>query len=179
MSSKVGFKATTLAPGETGGTGNDQGPSSPDGGTANLAPVISGTPATVALVGMPYSFQPSASDPDRGPAGLSFDIANTPAWASFDAETGRLWGTPAAGNIGTTSGITISVSDGDQTAELPKFNLTVQAAPVVNEGTAGVVKFFVDGKSDFTAWTDNPTEAQKAVMLDNYYRMQPSMPPCE
>ncbi|MEJ2139438.1 MAG: DNRLRE domain-containing protein [Gammaproteobacteria bacterium] len=169
LSPQVGFKATTLLAGDVGG---DSGSSGSGDGSANLAPVISGTPATTALVGVAYNFRPSASDPDGSPAGLTFDIVNMPGWAQFDNGTGRLWGTPAASNIGKTTGITISVSDGGKSASLAEFDLTVQAAPVANEGTAGVVKFFVDGKADFTPWTDNPTEAQKAVMLENYYRMQ-------
>ena len=63
--------------------------------------------------------------PTRDP--LTFSIANPPAWASFDAATGRLSGTPAAQHVGTTSGIVISVSDGEATTSLAAFNITVQA----------------------------------------------------
>lgn len=36
-----------------------------------------------------------------------------PSWANFDFLNGRLWGTPAYGDAGTYSGITITASDGD------------------------------------------------------------------
>ncbi len=49
---------------------------------ANRAPTISGTPATTVTAGKPYSFQPTANDPDGQV--LAFGIANKPAWASFD-----------------------------------------------------------------------------------------------
>jgi hypothetical protein len=99
-------------------------------GGGNKPPVISGTPATSVGVGQAYSFQPTAADPDGN--ALGFGIANKPAWASFDIYTGRLSGTPGAADVGTTSSIVISVSDGSATATLPAFNLTVQAAPVEN-----------------------------------------------
>ena len=99
-------------------------------GNGNKPPVISGTPASSIGVGQAYSFQPQASDPDGN--ALGFGIANKPAWANFDIYTGRLSGTPGAGDVGTTSNIVISVSDGSASATLPAFNLTVQAAPVEN-----------------------------------------------
>jgi hypothetical protein len=91
----------------------------------NRPPTISGTPATSVLQGTLYSFQPTASDPDGNP--LTFGIASKPAWASFDPATGRLQGTPAAANVGTTTNIVISVSDGTASASLPAFSVAVQA----------------------------------------------------
>ena len=60
--------------------------------------------------GTAYSFTPTASDPDGNT--LTFSIANKPSWATFNTGTGRLQGTPSAGDVGTTTGIVISVSDG-------------------------------------------------------------------
>jgi len=77
------------------------------------------------LTGAAYAFQPTASDPDGNP--LTFSIANRPAWAAFDAATGRLSGNPTAANVGTTSGIVISVSDGVASASLAAFSVAVQA----------------------------------------------------
>ena len=94
--------------------------------TAGGAPTISGTPATTAVEGQAYAFQPSARDPDGQP--LSFAIVNRPGWASFDAATGRLAGIPPAGSAGVYSGITISVSDGASTASLAPFAITVAGA---------------------------------------------------
>jgi len=91
---------------------------------ANRPPVISGNPATSVTVGQSYSFTPTASDPD-GQA-LSFTIANKPSWATFNSSTGRLSGTPTAGDAGTYPGIVISVSDGTASASLPGMTLTVQ-----------------------------------------------------
>ena len=98
------------------------------GGTStNRPPTISGTPPTTTTVGAAYSFAPTASDPDGNT--LTFAIANLPSWATFNATTGRLTGTPAAANVGTFSNVAISVSDGSASASLPAFTITVNAAP--------------------------------------------------
>lgn len=92
-------------------------------GVANRAPTIGGSPATSIAVGSAYAFAPSSSDAD-GDA-LTFSIANKPAWATFSTSTGQLSGTPAAGDVGTASGVTISVSDGNTSTALAAFSITV------------------------------------------------------
>lgn len=91
--------------------------------TASDAPAISGAPATSVVVGNTYRFTPAASSP-RGQA-LTFSIFGKPSWASFDESTGELSGAPDAGDVGTSSGIVISVSDGGQSASLPAFAIAV------------------------------------------------------
>ncbi|MEN8801469.1 MAG: putative Ig domain-containing protein, partial [Thiogranum sp.] len=57
---------------------------------------------------------------------LTFSIQSAPAWATLDPATGALTGTPTNADVGTTSGILISVSDGNNPAvSLPAFDLTV------------------------------------------------------
>ncbi len=106
------------AGGATGGT---------TGGTVtNALPTISGSPATTVTVGSQYAFQPTASDPNGD--SLTFSITNRPAWATFNTTTGRLEGTPAAANVGTTSNIVIGVNDGKASVQLPAFSIAVNAA---------------------------------------------------
>ncbi|HEX5419595.1 MAG TPA: putative Ig domain-containing protein, partial [Gammaproteobacteria bacterium] len=93
----------------------------------NAAPTISGSPKTSVTAGKAYAFTPAAADADGDV--LTFSIASPPAWASFDASTGALAGTPSSNDVGTYAGITISVSDGQATASLPAFTLTVSAPP--------------------------------------------------
>ena len=94
----------------------------------NTAPVISGSPATQVTAGQSYAFSPAASDADGDR--LSFSVSNKPAWASFDTASGRLSGTPGSTHVGTTSGIVISVSDGQASAAaLPAFAIEVTAVP--------------------------------------------------
>jgi len=123
---------------------------------SNSVPVISGSPATSVNEGAAYEFTPSASDAD-GDA-LVFDIANRPSWASFDSSTGRLAGTPASGDAGTYGNIVISVSDGQDSASLAGFTITVQAvvtnsAPTISGTPAKAVTegsqyTFTPGASD-------------------------------
>ena len=89
----------------------------------NSAPVVSGSPETAATAGSTYTFQPSASDPEGDP--IEFQVSNLPVWASFDARTGRLAGTPADADVGTYANIVISVSDGRATTALAPFTITV------------------------------------------------------
>jgi hypothetical protein len=96
--------------------------------SSNTPPVISGTPATTATVGTQYTFTPTASDANAGTT-LTFSITNKPSWATFSTANGRLQGTPASANIGTFANVTITVSDGQDTAQLPAFTITVSAAP--------------------------------------------------
>jgi len=94
----------------------------------NNAPKISGTPSTGLYVNQTYDFTPSATDAD-GDA-LNFTIENKPSWAVFNQTTGRLSGTAA---VGTFSNIVISVSDGQTSASLSSFTITVSnRAPVIS-----------------------------------------------
>jgi len=90
---------------------------------ANLAPSISGKPASFVYVGDAYSFRPTASDPER--ATLRYTIANKPAWATFSTSTGLLSGKPGA--VGYWINIQIAVSDGVNTTALPAFALRAQS----------------------------------------------------
>lgn len=105
-------------------------------GTATLAPftikvmsvpppTISGAPATTAVVGKVYAFTPTTTNPSGGT--MSFIIANQPVWASFNATTGQLSGTPAASDVGTAANIIITVSDGTSKASLAPFSISVTA----------------------------------------------------
>ena len=89
----------------------------------NRAPTISGTPSTSVNVGSAFSFRPSAADADGNT--LTFAISNRPAWATFNAATGQLTGTPTATSAGTYSNIVISVSDGTASAALAPFSIAV------------------------------------------------------
>jgi hypothetical protein len=108
----------------------------------NDAPTIGGTPATTVAEGSPYSFTPTAGDPDVGDT-LTFSITNQPTWASFDTATGALTGTPGSTAVGTTTGIVISVSDATVSVSLPAFDLEVTAldsnADGISDGQAAAI----------------------------------------
>ena len=92
---------------------------------SNRAPTISGSPPLQVTEGQPYSFTPTASDADGDT--LTFSIEQPPSWAIFDPDSGSLTGTPETTDIGTSPSVTISVSDGTDSASLAPFDLEVQS----------------------------------------------------
>lgn len=103
----------------------------------NRAPEISGTPAGSVAEDSAYVFLPSASDADGD--SLSFSISNRPVWASFNAGTGRLSGTPNNSHVGNYGDITITVSDGKSVVALGPFSIRVintNDAPVISGSPA-------------------------------------------
>src|SRR5271170_921553 len=98
--------------------------------TVTVTPTILGSPATSVTVGNSYSFTPTATGASG--ATLSFSVQNKPSWASFSPTTGTLSGTPTSANVGSYTGIVISVSDGTTTVSLPAFSIMVNAVVAVN-----------------------------------------------
>ncbi len=116
-----------------GGGGSDSGfvaEPPPDPPTGNSPPQISGTPSGSVKIGDMYSFTPNASDPDGDP--LTFSITNRPNWASFDTGTGELSGQPTPGDVDLYDAIVISVTDGQATASLLQFAISVDQAGTVS-----------------------------------------------
>jgi len=125
---------------------------------------ISGSPATTATVGKSYNFTPQVTDPSRRT--MTFTIWNKPSWLTFSASNGRLSGTPTAANVGTAHNITILVSDGVSTAELPPFKITTSGGALALSGsppTAATV-----GKSySFTPTLSDPAKAAVRFIIWN------------
>jgi len=103
----------------------------------NDAPQISGSPDTHVDEDTPYSFTPDAADIDQET--MTFSINRLPSWANFDSDSGQLSGTPSNTDVGTFEGIVIMVTDGNASAFLLPFDLTV-----VNVGTDLSVQQTVD-----------------------------------
>lgn len=114
-------------------------PATSDVGTSpaeqNAAPAISGSPPTQVMAGTPYQFQPSATDND-GDA-LTFSATGLPTWASINAQSGRIQGTPNAAHAGVSSSIVVSVSDGTVSASLPAFRITVMTSTTTPPPASG------------------------------------------
>jgi hypothetical protein len=90
-------------------------------GAATLT--ISGKPGTSVLGWHTYSFTPTTTVPSGYKK--TFSISGKPSWASFNTASGALSGMPQTANVGTSSTIAISVSDGPTKASLPAFTLKV------------------------------------------------------
>ena len=110
----------------------------------NDEPVISGTPSTTVAEDATYSFTPVVTDVDSGDS-TTFSITNKPRWASFDTTTGALTGTPTNIDVGTSSGIVITVTDTANTTD----SLTTFAIEVINTNNAPVA---VDDEYSFSVF---------------------------
>jgi len=115
------------------------------------APQISGVPATSAKVGQPYSFQPSATDPNQ--AALAFSITGAPSWMTLSSTTGRVTGIPTSGDVGTAANIVVTVSNGTSSAALAAFTVTV-AAVGTGTGSANLSWIAPTENTDGSALTD-------------------------
>ena len=99
----------------------------------NNSPTVSGNPASSVIENSAYSFTPTATDIDGDL--LTFSIVNKPSWATFNTSTGLLSGTPSNIDIGVYSNITISVTDGTDTANLTPFDINVTSQPAPSIGS--------------------------------------------
>jgi hypothetical protein len=116
----------TAIGGNTGGTPTNPPPPTtqpPPPSTINRVPKINGIPIATVRVGEPSAFRPNTYDADGDT--LRFSIQNRPAWATFDAATGGLVGTPDAGDVGQFSDVRITVTDGHAQATLNPFAIEV------------------------------------------------------
>lgn len=101
-------------------------------GDINRVPSISGSPALSTQADSLYTFTPTAADEDND--ALIFSIGNIPSWAVFNTATGQLSGTPSDSDVGLYTNITISVSDGTDSATLSAFVIAVNSKPVSISG---------------------------------------------
>lgn len=88
----------------------------------SVATVSSPLAATQAV---PFSFIPDIDNP----SGLPLTVTNIgtalPGWASLNASTGEISGTPGAPDVGTTSDIQLEITDGHSTVQTNLFDLEV------------------------------------------------------
>lgn len=99
---------------------------------AAASPSIGGIPEASVTAGTEYSFQPTSSDPNGDE--LSYAITNKPVWATFSATSGLISGTPSVAQVGSYSGIVISVNAGGVGSSLPAFSINV-IAPAITPPT--------------------------------------------
>jgi hypothetical protein len=70
-------------------------------------------------------------------AAVTFTITGLPAWATFNTTTGALTGTPTVAEVGTSGEITITASEGNNSASTAPFTIDVQAAVAGSPPPAG------------------------------------------
>jgi Putative Ig domain len=156
-SGSLSFFTALMIVGCGGGDGGGETSSqtnSPPVAAVNAAPTIQGQPGTSIVAGEAYSFQVTASDANGDT--LTFSATNLPAWLSLNTSTGRLTGTPSAADVGSYDGVKLSVWDGQATASLSAFTISVAAIGVGSATVSWVVPTHnTDGSSlaDLTGFT--------------------------
>ncbi|KZN61260.1 Ig-like domain-containing protein [Pseudoalteromonas luteoviolacea] len=99
----------------------------------NDAPEIYGEPIGQITALEDYAFTPDYVDVDGDL--LQFSVENLPSWATFNSSNGSLQGTPNNEDVGTYSGIKISVSDGEYTVSLPEFSVEIKYSQLAAPAT--------------------------------------------
>jgi PKD repeat protein len=117
----------------------------------NEAPTISGTPTTSTDEDLAYSFTPTVNDVEGDT--LSFSIANTPSWASFNATTGELSGTPTNADVGVYSAIGITITDTRGLSNTLIFSITVNNTNDLATLSGTVINQVVNDTSTLTPFS--------------------------
>ncbi|HUF74592.1 MAG TPA: putative Ig domain-containing protein [Gammaproteobacteria bacterium] len=116
-----GAPSPVVAPGESTG----------QGGSGGVGLRISGSPPAEVLAGTRLSFTPTVHNPEQH--ALRFAAVNLPRWARVTASTGELSGIPVAADVGTYTGIRITVAGGGES------QTSLPYAIEVVDGAAGSV----------------------------------------
>ena len=77
---------------------------------SNEAPIITSTPITTATVGVAYTYDVGATDPDDDI--LTYSLITKPTGMTIDSTTGLIEWKPTFGQVGDNA-VTVGVSDGD------------------------------------------------------------------
>ncbi len=132
------------------------------GGSDGRGLAISGAPDNFIWTKRSFSFTPAVSNAGGT---LTFSVSGAPGWTSFDTGTGTLSGRPTAQD-NQTSAITITVTDGSDSAQLP-FNLVVRNFPVLKTGQSYQYGYDDDGKYQFGITMSYTRDDANNIVKDN------------
>ena len=133
--------------------------------TANLTLTVSTqlqiTTTTLpnATEGVAYNYTVTASGGNT--SNYTWSVSGQPSWLSIDSSTGELSGTPPTGSAGKTYTFTVTVDDGQQTAQAnlsiavwPKLQITTTSLPDGYEGQTGyLVTLTATGGAGTYTWS--------------------------
>ncbi|MBV8207950.1 MAG: putative Ig domain-containing protein, partial [Acidobacteria bacterium] len=117
------------------------------GGSSNVIAAITSAANAAFTVGVAGTFQVTTTGK---PAPTLTESGNLPSGVTFNATTGALSGTPAAGTTGTYN-ITFTATNGVGTPATQNFTLSVVAAPAISSFVSGVPAITAGGATTLTA----------------------------
>jgi hypothetical protein len=124
-SAQTGSRAVTARVVDPGGLAATQSFTITVAGAANVAPQITSTPMTSAMVGASYSYDIDATDANGGT--LSYSLTQAPAGMTIDASTGLIAWTPTSAQTGSQT-VTARVADPGGLAATQSFTIGVASA---------------------------------------------------
>jgi hypothetical protein len=139
----------------------------------NHPPILASIPDQVANEGQILQFTASASDPDSGQT-LSFSLANAPAGATINKDSGLFAWTPQPGQAPGTYPVTISVADNGQPSLSASrtFNISVREGFYLTLGSSanGTVQINPRGSlnADGTKYVIGTTVNASATAANGY-----------
>jgi RHS repeat-associated protein len=93
----------------------------------NRPPAFTSQPNTEAIPGVPYVYQATAIDPDRGET-LTYSLVTGPAGMAVDPATGKVTWSPRAADLGTHA-VALRVDDGRGASAEQDYTVNAIAAP--------------------------------------------------
>jgi len=136
------------------------------GGLFNNKPIIESTPETTAKVGVEYTYEIEATDPDADDV-LTYSLTEKPTGMTINTSTGAVSWTPTEAQVGENQ-VIIEVSDGKVSVS-QNFTITVEEALLSSIVVLpSTMSMYVGDSEDITSITahyDNETTAN--IELDS------------
>lgn len=98
--------------------------------SANDVPVITSRPGIVAMVGVRYTYDVTATDPDSGDK-LVYSLTSWPSGMTIDATTGMIGWTPIEGQKDETFNVAVKVTDSNSVpvSDVQQYEVRVNPTP--------------------------------------------------
>jgi cellulose biosynthesis protein BcsQ len=96
--------------------------------SANDMPLITSKPVIVAMVGVQYTYDVDATDPDRTDK-LTYSLTSRPLGMTIEPATGVIRWTPIEGQKDETFAVAVKVTDGDSVCDVQQYEVSVNPTP--------------------------------------------------
>jgi hypothetical protein len=135
----------------------------------NAPPEITSVPGTFATVGLPYTYDVEAVDPDPGDI-LTYSLLSPPAGMTIDPQTGLIEWTPVSEDVGENL-VQVAVEDGESGIDTQDFTISVSETPTEIEVffdsfEDGLDNWGQDAQNDWFRSTQRASDGTYAAEVD-------------